>query len=211
VAGSDQILPGLGARKDRPRLNPGADLTAHRLTPVEGFVLSRVDGTLSYDEICLVTGLGEESTLGILRRLRSEGLIIGPGDPLPAPSPPPRSTPVVGAAVRRTTPERSSLLEKLDDGSPVSPAEVEAGGDLPVEMKTRIVRFHRRLKQLGPYEIFGLERGADRAAVKRAYYAASKELHPDRYFGKDLGPFREMLGDIFARLTEAFQAIDDKK
>ena len=39
-------IPGLGGKEDRPRLNQGADLTSYRLTPVEGFVLSRVDGVL---------------------------------------------------------------------------------------------------------------------------------------------------------------------
>src|SRR4051812_41061173 len=80
---------GLGPKGDRPRLNPGADLTAQRLTPTEGFVLSRVDGTSSYDEICLVTGLGEAQTLEILRRLKSQGLILGPRDTVPPPAPPP--------------------------------------------------------------------------------------------------------------------------
>jgi hypothetical protein len=208
MAGSDQILPGLGAKKDRPRLNSAADLTAHRLTPVEGFVLSRVDGTLSYGEICLISGLGDEATLQILRRLRKDGLIIGPTDPQPV-----RTTgvhSVVGGAPPRPTPDRT-LLERVDDGSPVAPEEVAGGVDLPVEMKTRLVRFHRRIKKLGPYEMLGLERDADRASIKRAYYAASKELHPDRYFGKDLGPFREIMGDIFARLTEAFQTLEQKK
>jgi hypothetical protein len=209
VAGSDRILPGLGAKKDKPRLNPQADLAALKLTPVEGFVLSRVDGSASYEEICRITGLGEEPTLTILRRLRKEGLIVGPNDPV-TPAVPSRATPVAGTQVRRPTPDRS-LLEKMDDGSPVAPAEVAAGGDLPLEMKERIVRFHRRIKKLNRYEVLGLEPNADRAELKRAYYAASKELHPDRYFGKDLGPFREMLGDIFARLTEAFQSLDDKK
>jgi hypothetical protein len=210
MGASDQILAGLGAKKDRPRLNTAADLTAHKLTPVEGFVLSRVDGSLSYGDICLVTGLGEDATLTILRRLRKDGLIIGPGDPQPTRTTGVNAVHPSGAPARRPTPDRS-LLERVDDGSPVADADVAAGIDLPMEMKTRIVRFHRRLKKLGPYEMLGLERDADRASVKRAYYAASKELHPDRYFGKDLGPFREMLGDIFARLTEAFQSLDEKK
>ena len=230
-------IPGLGPRGDRPRLNPAADLGALRLTPVEGFVLSRVDGTSSYEQICMVTGIGADATLSILRRLRQEGLIIGPveGGPAPpsaAPWTPPRAsaTPVVGVPV---TPPKAAgppppaktptgepqvlhpppqpLLERLDDGSPVDPADMVAGTDLPPELKMRIIRLHRRLKKLGPYEMLGLPAGADRGAVKRAYFAASKELHPDRYYGKDLGPFREMLGDIFARLTDVFQALEQKK
>jgi hypothetical protein len=107
--------------------------------------------------------------------------------------------------------DRRSLLERLDDASPVTSAELDAAPALPEELKARIIRLHRRLKKLAPHEMLGLEKEADRHEIKRAYYAASKELHPDRYFGKDLGPFREKLGDIFARLTDSFQKLDTKK
>jgi preprotein translocase subunit Sec63 len=103
------------------------------------------------------------------------------------------------------------LLERLDDSSPVTSSELDTAPELPDELKARIIRLHRRLKKLGPHEILGLEKDAARAEIKRAYYAASKELHPDRYFGKDLGPFREKLGDIFARLTESFQKLENAK
>jgi hypothetical protein len=204
-------IPGLGARTDKPRLNPGADLSSHRLTPVDGFVLSRVDGTVSYEEICLITGLGEAATLEILRRLKQAALILGPRDPLPPPAPPPRGTPVLGEPLRRPTPDRRSLLERLDDGSPVRPEDIAPGSDLPPEFKARVIRMHRRLRTLSPHQMLGLDADADKASIKRAYYAASKELHPDRYYGKDLAGFREMLGDIFARLTESFQSLDQKK
>jgi hypothetical protein len=205
-------IPGLGGREDRPRLNQGADLGAHRLTPVEGFVLSRVDGTVSFAEICQISGLATEATLEILRRLMRDGLIVGPqGTAAPQPPAPPPPAPPVEDRNRRSTPDRLSLLERLDDNSSVLAAEVASGPDLPAEVKVRIVRLHRRLKKLGPYEILGLPRGADKGAIKRAYYAASKELHPDRYFGKDLGEFREKLAEIFARLTEAFQTLDQQE
>jgi hypothetical protein len=210
---SPQIY-GLGSRDDRPRLNPGADLTAFRLTPVEGFVLSRVDGTLSYEEICLITGIGTEPTLAILRRLRRDKLILGPTDPVPPPSPPPTLTPVAGvpaSAPAAPAEQRRSLLERLDDGTPVASTELDDATDLPEETKARILRLHRRLKKLSPYEMLGLDKGASRSDIKRAYYAASKELHPDRYYGKHLGTYREKLGDIFARLTECFQKLDTKK
>lgn len=208
---SPQIY-GLGARDDRPRLNPGADLTAFSLTPVEGFVLSRVDGTLSYEEICLISGIGNEPTLAILRRLRRDRLILGPNDPVPPPAPPPTATPVHGVPIHHPPPsDRRSLLERLDDNTPVTSSELDKAPELPEELKARIIRLHRRLKKLGPHEMLGLEKDAARAEIKRAYYAASKELHPDRYFGKDLGPFREKLGDIFARLTESFQKLESPK
>jgi hypothetical protein len=216
-------LPGLGPKGDRPRLNSRADLTTFTLTPTEGFVLSRVDGTMSYEQICRVvgggSGIGADGVQEILRRLKSEGLIMGPNER----TPPPvvtgnRGTPVQGVphspssatSTTGTRPAMTSLLDRLDDGSPVDPADMLTGPDLAPEVKMRVIRLHRRLKKLSPHEMLGLPRDADRQTIKRAYYGASKELHPDRYYGKDLGHFREKLGDIFARLTEAFQSLDKK-
>ncbi len=71
----------------------------------------------------------------------------------------------------------------------------------------RIVRLHRRLRKLAPHELLGVEASADAATIKRAFAAASKELHPDRYFGKNLGSFRDKLAQIFTRVTEAAQGL----
>lgn len=205
------MIPGLGPKNERPRLNRGADLTAVRLTPTEAFVLSRLDGVSSYEEICQMTGLRADETLEILRRLRGENVILGAQDVTPPPMPRPlRPTPVASPRSAPPTPpqgERTSLLERLDDHTPVDPAELASGPDLTFEIKTRIVRLHRRMKKLDAYELLGLRPGADKNEVKRAYFAASKEFHPDRYYGRDIGAFREKLGDIFARFTEAFQSL----
>ena len=48
-------------------------------------------------------------------------------------------------------------------------------------------------------------------ALRRAFAVASKELHPDRYFAKNLGSFKPRLAAIFARLSEAMQEIEDEQ
>jgi hypothetical protein len=204
LAATDEI-PKLGKKSDRPRTNPAANLGEVRLTPVEGFVLSRVDGVTSYEDICLLTGLGAEATLEILRKLRREGLILNPGEKAESRAP---LRPVSRVRTRTgLTPAPVSLLDTHDDGSPVDAAELEKGPGLDVDTKTRILRLHRRLKSLKPHELLGLSPGADPAMIKRAYFAASKEVHPDRFYGKDLGPYRDRLSDIFAQLTRAFEQL----
>jgi DNA-binding Lrp family transcriptional regulator len=204
VARSDDF-PELGPRDARPTTNPAISLTSLRLSPVEGFVLSRVDGTTSYDDISRLTGLGVEPTLEILRKLRRERVILNPGEkPDPPSAPPARS----GSARPRSrigiAAAPPSLLELHDDGSPVDAADLVLGPDLDAELKARIVRLHRRLKALKPHELLGISPGADANLVKRAYFAASKEVHPDRFYGQDIGPYRDLLSDIFAQLTRAF-------
>ena len=68
-------LSGLGAKDDKPRLTPSLDLGNFKLTPTEGFILSRIDGRASYEDICRMSSLGREHTLAILRKLKRSGLI----------------------------------------------------------------------------------------------------------------------------------------
>lgn len=202
-------LPGLGPKSDRPRLNTAIDLSMQRLTPTEAFVLSRVDGMSSYEQICHLTGLAADQTLEVLRRLKRDGLIVDPRDPVPPTRP---SAAGERGRVTPTATPASTLLERLDDGSPVRAEDLAGGPDLPDDLKARIVRLHRRIRALGPHELLGLAANADRAQVKRAYFAASKEIHPDRYYGREIGRFRGLLSDIFARVTDAFQTLDaDRK
>jgi DnaJ-domain-containing protein 1 len=234
LAPSDDIS-GLGPKTERPKLNTSADLTRLKLTPTEGFVLSRIDGATSYEEICRLSTLGREQTLSILRKLKRDLLILGPHDKPPPPrktqrpapkSPSPERGPktpapvVVTKEMLRKVQERAggkaegaeqqvpSVLERLDDGSPVEPADLIEGHGLPVETKRLLVRLYRRLRHLAPHELLGVPENADKAAIKRAFAAASKELHPDRHYGKDLGSFGDKLAKIFARMTEAVHELE---
>jgi DnaJ-domain-containing protein 1 len=213
-------LPGLGAKADKPRLNPGLDLGSFKLTPTEGFILSRIDGRGSYEDVCRMSTLGREQTLAILRKLKRVGLILDSQGRRQIPSGPKTPPPVqVTDEMLRKAQEKDGdkpehdkahvpLLERLDDGSAVDASELGDGSDLSDETKRRLLRLFRRMRKIPPHELLGVASDADSATIKRAFAAASKELHPDRYFGKDLGRFREKLAKIFNRITEAMQELE---
>ncbi len=56
-----------------------------------------------------------------------------------------------------------------------------------------------------PYELLGVEPSADLEAIKRAYRALAKELHPDLNSGNDEA------ADRFKRITAAYNLLADKK
>jgi hypothetical protein len=188
-------ITGLGLASGKPRPNTNVDLSSLALSPTQGFVLSRVDGQASYADICRLTGLGRDATVDILRQLKAQKLILGPGEAAP-----PK---VVAQPAKPVTKAPTSTLERLDDGSAVDPAELADWPDGNAEMKARIVRLHRRLRQISSHQLLGVGVDADAITVKRAFASACKEFHPDRYFGKELGAFKPKLAAIFARLTEA--------
>ncbi len=51
------------------------DMRSLRLSPEEGFVLSRVDGTTSVKDLVALTGLDESRVVGIIGRLHAEGAV----------------------------------------------------------------------------------------------------------------------------------------
>lgn len=63
----------MGTKSWKPR--PDGKLDGLKLTPEEGFVLSRVDGRVSTEEIVALTGLPKERVESILGKLENQGVV----------------------------------------------------------------------------------------------------------------------------------------
>lgn len=85
--------------------------------------------------------------------------------------------------------------------------ELDEDVDIDPKVRTYVLEMHGRLKGLSHYEALGVSRQADVKAVKRAYFNAVGMIHPDRYFGKQLGSFKPKMEQIFARLTDAYDTL----
>jgi len=59
------------------------------------------------------------------------------------------------------------------------------------------------------YEILLLPRTAEPKSIKRSYYRLSKEYHPDKFYRKNLGPYKAKLEVIFNKITEAYRILSD--
>ena len=62
---------------------------------------------------------------------------------------------------------------------------------------------------MSPFVVLGVAHDADDATLKRAYFKRSKEFHPDRYFNKKIGPYKEMLQEIFKQVSAAYRLLED--
>jgi hypothetical protein len=155
----------------------------------EGFVLSRVDGQTSLDQILLLVPFDEPVTMVILRRLWERGAIEVPG------------------VARSIAPKKERTPEPVLVPTP----QAAAGGDLPPEQKKRIDGFYDSLTERDAFQLLEVERGADDKAIKRAYFKLSKEFHPDRFFGRDIGVYREKLSQIFQAVKAAFELLSSKE
>jgi curved DNA-binding protein CbpA len=57
------------------------------------------------------------------------------------------------------------------------------------------------------YAVLGVDRGAEKREIKRAYFAMASKYHPDRFFGEKLGKMRAAVQRIFIRMTEAHDTL----
>ena len=186
-----RTFPGLGPDSLVPTVKLNA-LSGLKLGAEEGFVLSRIDGRLNVAEICLLVPFDAEVTATILKALARAGAIDVPGGDIPEPLPTLRpEEPAIGAAVAQAG---GSLLDGLD---------------LSAEQARRIDEFFATLDTRDAFELLEVPRSADKKEVKRAYFRMSKEFHPDRFFGKSLGPYRDRLSRIFQSVKAAFELLSD--
>ncbi|HVZ37117.1 MAG TPA: J domain-containing protein, partial [Polyangiaceae bacterium] len=124
---------------------------------------------------------------------------ISPPPRVPA-SPPPRSPPAPNGRLETLAPPSADRL-----GTP----EIDETLSISVELQQRILDLSSRLGELDHFELLGIPRSADRAAVKRAYFSMIGTFHPDRYFSKRIGGFTKRMEKIFQRLTEAHDVLSD--
>lgn len=200
----------LGPPEAVPRPKAGLNLSELSIDPQEGLVLSRVDGASTLRDLCIICGLGDEQTLTILIRLKDRGLITLPGV---------RTRPDLRSntaklrdrkAKAQRDPDRATLEEmRAWAAFPFDAEALRAKAALSEVRRKRILYAYQRLDQQTYYELLGVDPEADASGVRRAYYRATKRFHPDRYFRKDIGPFRDFLSEIFKQLGKAYDVLSD--
>lgn len=171
------------AQQDRvPHLRPGVDPAGLSLTPAEGYLLSRIDGATPWTLLRTIGGIGPEEVDRCLERWLAEGILTV-------------------AAV-------ADAASAVPGPPPTPAADTDASLDIPVEVQLRILDFESRLDR--PYhEILGVASDADRKVLRKAYFALSRELHPDRFFRRNTGSFGKRLDRIFGKIVEAYELLSD--
>jgi curved DNA-binding protein CbpA len=178
---------GSGEQERIPRLAPDLDPEDLELTPVEGFLLSRIDGATSWKTLCHIGGLSPLEVERALERFEAKGVIVVEAKGQ-------------GRASHRASPAPAKPAE--------SKALVDARLGITVDLQQRILEFERGLDR--PYhELLGIARGADAKEIKRAYFRLSRDYHPDRYYRREVGHFGPRLERIFRKVAEAYELLSD--
>lgn len=174
------------------------------LEPVDGFILSRIDGTTSEHDIGTLTGLGSDQIKTTLEKLVKLGVVTfaelpPPPKPEPRPSGPPPDRPI-----REVTEDRTAAPRGLYD-----PAELDEDVEIDRDHRRAILDRFYQLADLTHYEVLGVQRTDDKKTIRRAYFALAPLFHPDRHFRKRLGSFKAKMEAIFGRITLSHDVLTD--
>jgi tetratricopeptide (TPR) repeat protein len=202
------------------------------LSPADGFVLSRIDGTTSAREIAqmipLPTEVVERSLLGLLsagvigytsevRKARQaapeaagRAAAPAPTPARPAPTPPPSPAPAAAPVPPQAAPVPAPAPAPAPAAQPQP--EAPAAADAEAEARRReIMDAFEGLSTRTHFEVLGLPRSAKEADVKDAYFRLARRFHPDVHHGASLGDLRDALEAVFRRLGDAYDTLRDPR
>ena len=219
-------IPGIGSTAQKLRTSPGFDPLKAGIGPEEYFVFSRIDGQQTLRDVLLATGLPVDRSVAIVTRLRSIGALLLPGEAAPAAAPKPiaaaptavartvtplaplapsgrRAAANMAAPGTQVTTPRRTFEVALPDPTADELAALAEHNDLSDTERRRVLAI-ARLANGEPNELLGVRVNADAKTLKHAYFALSKEIHPDRFYGKDLGSFGGRLSVAFEAVSRAY-------
>ena len=192
------------------------------LTPTDGFVMSRVDGTLSARELVGLIPLPAEQTekslLGLLctgavafaDRPDAEGTgslhrVAGPAPAAQAASPPAAHAAAPPPAAAPTSAPAAAAA------APPHPPVATKAAPTPEEVRRLILETHESLAERDHFEILGITPGAPDAELRTAFARLARMLHPDACRDPILAEVSEQRVAVFARVREAYEALRDPR
>jgi tetratricopeptide (TPR) repeat protein len=194
------------------------------LSPIDGFLLSRIDGVMSAREIFQITPLPEEDVERSLFALLCTGTVeyvprtatwrarvaaqaaqrgeAPTASPLPPhASPPPGPAPVSGPPAQTPT-SKSDAARSLKEE-----ADREEARRTVEARRREILEAFESLQGRDHFEVLGIERKANEHEVKEAYFRLARRFHPDTPLDPALQDMRGKRENVFLRLGAAYETL----
>jgi serine/threonine protein kinase/tetratricopeptide (TPR) repeat protein len=206
--------------------NPQLRFQSIALTPKEGFVMSRIDGTLTAREVFTLIPLPPEDTERSLFVLlctgaveyRTAGAREAPGSgaraaraaaaAAAAPPPRPAAPASPGPAPTAASPAPAPAAAAPPSAAARSGAEIQ-GRQLLEARRQLIANAHDAMATKNHFEFLGVPRNATEAQVKEAYFRLARPLHPDSNRDPGLADLQAKREAAFHRLSLAYETLRD--
>lgn len=205
------------------------------LSSAEFFLLDQIQGSPTVREVISHSGLPPEQAKGQLSRLVELGTLRVQKQKLDLPSRQGKSTPnrlarrlsaaleaskdsvdqepcptdAPRAAKREPTTEPESRPSAEIAFEPATADDPRIIPDLPlsVDRQRDVLATLDRLPHMNHFEVLRIMPTSDSTAIKRAYHKLTRHLHPDAYYGKDLGEFAERLATVFTAVKQSYELL----
>ncbi|MBN1336639.1 MAG: DnaJ domain-containing protein [Deltaproteobacteria bacterium] len=82
-------------------------------------------------------------------------------------------------------------------------------GAITTDEQASIEALHRVIESGDYYAVLGVSPGADVVHIRRAYYGLSRSWHPDQFYRRPIGEWRERIDEVFAGINRAYQVLSD--
>ena len=176
------------------------------LTPSDGFVLSRVDGTSSARELIALGPLAPDETERSLLALLCAGAVVPVADrpavrrPAVAPTPP-AAAPTPPAAAPDPTPAPEA------PAAPAGPPPLSPRG--PQDVRRLILETYEGLVSRDHFELLAVSRDATADEIRAAYARLARTLHPDACRDPLLAEVDAQREAVFLRVCRAYEILRD--
>ena len=189
------------------------------LKPTDGYLLSRIDGTLSARQVAQLVPASADEIVQSLFGLQCAGLIefldvsvpvaraARPARQVTAQPVPARAAETPAARPAASAPPAPSQPTGFAHAAGSAPAAKEQDAD--ARRHQEILDFHRDLKAKNHFEILRLSRGATESQIREAYFLLVKRYHPDVHRGPVFADVSSEIDAILVRLGEAFEVLKD--
>jgi tetratricopeptide (TPR) repeat protein len=194
------------------------------LSPIDGFLLSRIDGVMTAREIFQITPLPEEDTERSLFALLCTGTVeyvpktatwraraaaqAAGGQSPSAPAAPPSAPPEAPSPAPAPSGAPQTPTSKSDAGRAVKEEAEREEARRTLEARRReIVEAFERLQGRDHFELLGIERKATENEVKEAYFRLARRFHPDTPLDPALADLRPKRENVFLRLAAAYETL----
>ncbi len=148
------------------------------------------------------------STMAV--RASLEPIAIARPQPAPEPAPQPSSS---SSSVASSSPQSGSMASRrFAADAAMSAAAADVGitfSDADKDARTRIQTKYAEIEGKTHFEVLGVDRKADPATLKKAYFALSRDFHPDSFAGLQLGAAQRQLETVFSAIQEAYAVLTD--
>lgn len=97
---------------------------------------------------------------------------------------------------------------------PTRPADKDSERIAHRDLEKKLRSFHKSMRTMSPYEIFGIWEGCGREVVKTTFYSLVKEHHPDVHGGNASEIIKDLAQKIFVEIRRAYtqlMALEDKQ